>query len=131
MIVDTSVVVAVIAEEPDALSFLDAMDAAEVLRLSAGTYLEICVVLFRKQSTPLSQRFDDLLESVSKIVIEPVTFEQAKIARQAYLDYGKGSGHRANLNYGDCFSYALAKVKREPILFKGNDFMHTDLRPAV
>jgi ribonuclease VapC len=58
--------------------------------------------------------------------IEPVTAAQAKIARQAYRDYGKGSGHPANLNFGDCFSYALARDKREPILYKGDDFVHTD-----
>ena len=67
----------------------------------------------------------------SEIVIEPVTAEQARIARQAYRDYGKGSGHPANLNFGDCFSYALAREKREPILFKGDDFLHTDLRSAL
>ena len=65
------------------------------------------------------------------MVIEPVTAEQAKIARQAYRDYGRGSGHRANLNFGDCFSYALARVKREPLLYKGDDFVHTDLRSAI
>ena len=60
-----------------------------------------------------------------------MTAEQARIARQAYRDYGRGSGHAANLNFGDCFSYALARVKREPILFKGDDFGHTDLRAAI
>jgi len=65
------------------------------------------------------------------IVIEPVTVAQARIARQAYRDYGKGSGHAANLNFGDCFSYALAREKREPLLFKGDDFIHTDLRPEL
>jgi ribonuclease VapC len=62
--------------------------------------------------------------------VEPFTEEQAQIARQAYRDYGKGSGHRAQLNFGDCFSYALARVKREPLLFKGDDFVHTDVRSA-
>ena len=66
-----------------------------------------------------------------EMAIEPVTVEQAKIARQAYRDYGKGSGHPAGLNFGDCFSYALARAKREPMLWKGEDFGHTDLRPAV
>jgi ribonuclease VapC len=60
-----------------------------------------------------------------------VTAEQAHIARQAYRDYGRGSGHPANLNFGDCFSYALASEKREPILFKGDDFVHTELRSAL
>jgi ribonuclease VapC len=73
---------------------------------------------------------DDLLEN-SKIMIEPVTAEQARIARQAYREFGKGSGHRAGLNFGDCFAYALARVKREPLLYKGDDFVHTDVRSAV
>ena len=64
------------------------------------------------------------------IRIEPVTAEQAKIARQAYRDYGRGSGHPANLNFGDCFTYALARDKRESVLYKGDDFVHTDLRGA-
>ena len=73
---------------------------------------------------------DDLIEN-SKITIEPVTEEQARIARQAYRDFGKGSGHRASLNFGDCFVYALARVKREPLLYKGDDFVHTDVRSAL
>jgi ribonuclease VapC len=64
------------------------------------------------------------------IGIEPVTVAQAKIARQAYRDYGRGSGRPANLNLGDCYTYALARDKREPALYKGNDFAHTDLRRA-
>jgi ribonuclease VapC len=72
---------------------------------------------------------DEAIEE-ARIVIAPVTVEQAKIARQAYHDYGKGSGHPANLNFGDCFSYALARDKREPLLYKGDDFVHTDIRPA-
>jgi ribonuclease VapC len=72
---------------------------------------------------------DDLIER-SGIVIEPVTAEQAKIARLAYRDFGKGSGHPAALNFGDCFSYALARDKREPLLWKGDDFGHTDIRSA-
>jgi ribonuclease VapC len=81
-------------------------------------------------SCSLSREFDELIERFS-IVIEPVTVEQAKIARQAYRDYGKGSGHAANLNFGDCFSYALARDLREPMLYKGEDFVHTEIRSAV
>jgi ribonuclease VapC len=77
----------------------------------------------------LSREFDELIERFN-IVIEPVTVAQAKIAREAYRDYGKGSGHPANLNFGDCFTYALAREKREPVLWKGDDFTHTELRPA-
>ena len=78
----------------------------------------------------IGAKLDELIDMLG-MVIEPVTVEQAKIARQAYRDYGRGSGHAANLNFGDCFSYALARAKREPILFKGDDFGHTDLRSAV
>jgi ribonuclease VapC len=77
----------------------------------------------------LSSEFDELIERF-KIVIEPVTAAQAKIARQAYRDFGKGSGHPAGLNFGDSFTYALAREKREPVLWKGDDFGHTGLRAA-
>ena len=91
--------------------------------------LETSIVLDKHRDPVLSAKLDRLIESVH-LVIEPVTAEQAKIARQAYRDYGKGSGHPAGLNFGDCFSYALAQDKNEPMLWKGDDFGHTDLRPA-
>jgi ribonuclease VapC len=77
----------------------------------------------------LSRRLDDLIARTG-IVFEPVTREQAEIARAAYRDFGKGSGHAAGLNFGDCFAYALAKAKREPLLFKGDDFSKTDVAAA-
>jgi len=76
-----------------------------------------------------SRRFDDL-PRVGEFSIEPVTEEQARIAREAYRDFGKGSRHPAQLNFGDCFAYGLAKVTGEPLLFKGNDFSRTDIAPA-
>ena len=77
---------------------------------------------------PIASRcFDDFLRE-AELIIEPVTAEQARVAREAYRDYGRGSGHSARLNFGDCFSYALAKVKNEPLLFKGDDFWQTDVR---
>ena len=75
------------------------------------------------------RRFDDLVKE-ARIVIEPVTEVQARIAREAYRDFGKGSGHPAKLNFGDCFAYALAKTTGEPLLFKGDDFIQTDIIPA-
>jgi len=130
MIVDSSALVAMLTNEEDGDALSVVMDGAEVVRMSAASYLETSIVIDAHRDAALSAQLDDAILD-SEIVIEPVTEEQARIARQAYRDYGKGSGHRANLNFGDCFSYALARVKREPILFKGDDFGHTDLRPAV
>jgi ribonuclease VapC len=130
VIIDTSALVAVIALEPEAPLFATAMDRAEVLRISAGSYVEAAIVLNRRRDPALDGKFEAMMNDVG-FVVEPVTSEQARIARQAYRDYGRGSGHPAQLNFGDCFSYALARDKREPLLFKGDDFIHTDLRSAL
>jgi ribonuclease VapC len=129
MIVDSSAMVAVIKREPDWLVLSKRMDSAENVHMSAASYLETAIVLDRFRDPARSARLDEAIEE-ARIVVEPVTAEQARIARQAYRDFGKGSGHPANLNFGDCFSYALARDKREPLLYKGNDFVHTDLRSA-
>jgi len=130
MIVDSSALIAILKLEPEAAAIAAAMEAADVLRISAGTYLEASIVMDRNRNPKLSARLDEIF-ALAKVVIEPITAEQAHIARQAYRDYGRGSGHPANLNFGDCFSYALARAKREPILYKGDDFIHTDLRSAL
>jgi ribonuclease VapC len=130
LIVDTSALVAILRKEAEEPSFARILDDADSLRISAATYLELSIVIDSRQDPAMSRQIDDLLDRFS-IEVEPVTVEQARIARQAYRDYGRGSGHPANLNFGDCFSYALARAKREPILFKGDDFGHTDLRSAL
>ena len=130
MIVDSSALVAVILNEEDCGWLSRAMDEPETVRMSAASYLETSIVIDKYRDAVLSTLLDDTILD-SEIVVEPLTVEQARIARQAYRDYGRGSGHRANLNFGDCFSYALARVKREPLLFKGDDFSHTDLRSAL
>src|ERR1035437_361508 len=130
MIVDTSALIAILTHEPDSLALALALDLPEDVRLSAASYVETSIVLDKHRDPVLSGKLDDLIEDL-KIVIEPVTAEQARIARQAYRDYGEGSGHRAGLNFGDCLSYALAREKREPMLYKGDDFVHTDIRPAI
>ena len=130
MIVDTSALIAIIKGEPEAASMATAMEAADLLRISAGTYFEASIVTDGYRNPRLSARFDEIVEH-PKVVVEPVTAAQAKIARQAYRDYGKGSSHPAGLNFGDCFTYALAREKREPVLWKGDGFGHTDLRAAV
>jgi ribonuclease VapC len=129
MILDTSVLIAIVKNEPEASGFSEVMEAADQLRISAGNYLESSIVVGGLRNPKLNARFDEILED-AEVVIEPFTAEQARIARQAYRDYGKGSGHRANLNFGDCFAYALARDKREPLLYKGDDFVHTDIRKA-
>lgn len=130
MIVDTSAMIAILTDEPDGLALSQVLDRPEVVRLSAASYLEASIVLDKQHDFVLSAKLDGLILD-SEIIIEPVTVEQAKIARQAYRDFGKGSGHPAGLNFGDCFTYALAREKREPVLWKGGGFGHTDLRAAV
>ena len=130
MILDSSALVAILKREPDWRRFARALDQADTSRLSAATYVEISVVVERLKDPALNREIDELIEHF-EIELEPLTVEQAKIALHAYHDYGRGSGHPANLNFGDCFSYALAREKREPILYKGDDFIHTDLRSAL
>jgi ribonuclease VapC len=130
MIVDSSALVAILRFEPERVSFATMLDKAAELHMSAATYLELSIVIDSRRDPVVSQEIDELIEKF-KIKIEPVTAEQAKIARQAYRNFGKGSGHPAGLNFGDCFSYALARDKREPMLWKGDDFGHTDLRAAL
>jgi ribonuclease VapC len=130
MIVDTSALIAILKGEPEAAALKAALLGSTSVKLSAATYFETCIVADGYRNPLLGARFEEILEETG-IAIEPFTEEQARIARQAYRDYGKGSGHRAQLNFGDCFSYALARVKREPLLFKGDDFVHTDVRAAV
>lgn len=129
MIVDSSAIVALLKREPGWEDLRDALDASHDSSISAASYLESSIVVDSWKNPTLSRRLDEVLDQF-EIVTEPFTAEQAAIARQAYRDYGKGSGHPANLNFGDCFSYALARAKREPLLFKGSDFIHTDLRRA-
>ncbi len=130
MIVDSSALVAILRREPEGPLFSAALDTSSTTRISAATFFECALVVDQWKSPTLSNRLDELIQQF-RIEIEPVSVAQARIARQAYRDYGRGSGHPANLNFGDCFSYALAREKLEPILFKGDDFGHTDLRSAV
>lgn len=130
MIVDTSAVIAILKEEDDAAVYAHAIATAEARRLSAVSYLECGIVLDSQRDPIVSRGLDELIQE-AKIVIEPVTERQARLARQAYADFGKGSGHPAGLNFGDCLSYALALDLREPLLWKGNDFGHTGIESAL
>jgi ribonuclease VapC len=133
MIVDTSALVAIIRLEDDGRLYERAIEQSPVNRISAGTYLEVSIVIDRARDPLISRRLDEFLAEAA-FVIEPVTPSQARIARDANRDFGKGSGHKAGLNFGDCFAYALSRELNEPMLFKGDDFRHTDIpyvgRPA-
>lgn len=129
MILDTSSLVAILADEPDSERYIEAISRAPRCRISAGNFLELSIVLEGQFGADVLRQSDALVRRVG-IVIEPVTVEQAHIARQAFHDFGKGR-HPAGLNFGDCFAYALAKVTGEPLLFKGKDFKKTDIPSAL
>lgn len=133
MIVDSSALIAILKLEDDGPLYERAIERSPLNRISAGTYLEVSIVIDRARDPLVSRRLDEFLAE-GGFVIEPVTASQARIARDAFRDFGKGSGHPAGLNFGDCFAYALARELNEPLLFKGDDFRHTDIpyvgRPA-
>jgi ribonuclease VapC len=130
VIVDTSAVVAILRDEPEAEACARAIESSAVRCISAANFLETALIIDASHDPIASRRFDDFMTE-AQIVVEPVTEAQARIARAAYRDFGKGSGHPARLNFGDCFAYALAKVKGEPLLFKGSDFAQTDIKSAT
>jgi len=129
VIVDSSALVAILREEPDAPTLLRKIVSSSINRISAASYLEAGIVMDRERNPVVSRRLDEFLKEAS-IQVEPVTEAQAKLARNAYRDFGKGSGHRAQLNFGDCLAYALAVDTGEPLLFKGDDFNHTGIEFA-
>ena len=126
--VDTSALVAVLRAEDDAPRIVQALGRSPRHLISAGSYLEACLVTTRKGSEAV--RLKALLDTAA-IDVVPVSLEDAEIAAGAFLRYGRGSGHKAQLNFGDCFAYALAKARNLPLLFKGDDFIHTDIEPAL
>ncbi len=129
MIVDSSAVLAILFNERDAEVYARALTQADSCRMSAANFVEVAIVVEAQTKDKGSRQFDAFVRRAG-ITIETVTEEQAHVARQAYTDFGKGR-HRAGLNFGDCFAYALAKVTGEPLLFKGNDFKRTDIPSAL
>ncbi len=126
MIADTSALLAILRGEPEARAFATAIENAISRRISAASFVEAAIIIDGSRDAVASRRFDELIKA-AQFIIEPVTEVQARIAREAYRDFGRGSGHPAKLNFGDCFAYALAKERSEPLLFKGDDFAHTDI----
>ncbi len=129
MILDSSAAVAILLSEPDAAKYASAIAAAGTCAISAANYFEASIVVEYATKGVYSRDVDYFFNRAS-ITIVPVTAEHASLARQAYFDYGKGQ-HKARLNFGDCFAFALAKATGEPLLFKGSDFSKTDITPAL
>lgn len=128
VVVDSSALLTVVNGEPDSDEVLDLLVAADDLRMSAATWTEVFIVADRRDAAlagVLERLVDDL-----DVRVEAVTAAQARLARTAYRDYGRGR-HTADLNYGDCFAYALARELGASLLFVGNDFSATDIRPAL
>jgi ribonuclease VapC len=126
MIIDTSAIIAILRNEKEAAFCARAIAEANNRRVSAVNYVEAAVVIDASDDPIASRRFDEFVKT-AQISVEAVTQTHAQVARNAYRDFGRGSGHPAKLNFGDCFAYALAKSMDEPLLFKGNDFIHTDI----
>ncbi len=127
MVIDTSALLAILQDEPERRVFNEAIEAADRRLVSAATYVECSMILESRHGAEAVRDLDHFIAR-AQITIAPVDTEQARLARDAFRKYGKGR-HRAGLNHGDCFSYALSRALDEPLLFKGNDFPHTDIEP--
>lgn len=129
MVLDTSALLAILFDEPEAEMMEAALEADSVRLLSTGSLLETAIVVEARLGEEGGQELDLLLHT-AQIQMVAVTATHVALARQAYRTYGKGR-HPAGLNYGDCFAYALAKATGEPLLFKGDDFSRTDVTPVL
>lgn len=129
MVIDTSALLAILQDEPERRSFNESIEAADSRVMSVATFIEASILLESRFGAEGLRDLDQFIERAD-IELAPVDLEQARIARAAFGRFGKGR-HPAALNYGDCFSYALARVLGEPLLFKGEDFSQTDVRPSV
>lgn len=128
MIIDTSAMIAILYREPEAAAFVRLIHDADICRISVANHVELSIVI-ESQLGVEGMRHAEAFFRRAGISVEPVTIDHGELARQAFLDFGKGR-HKAGLNFGDCFSYALAKATGEPLLFKGNDFSQTDIKAA-
>jgi ribonuclease VapC len=129
MIIDTSAIIAILNDEPERRAFNEVIEQSDTCLLSAANFLEASIVIENNRGYDGLRDFD-LLMAAAGIELAPVDADQAHIARQAFRQYGKGR-HPAALNFGDCFSYALAKATGFPLLFKGQDFAKTDIQAAL
>jgi ribonuclease VapC len=129
IVVDTSALIAILDKEPDAALYAEAIAEADSPLISAATLLELHIVMLNRHGGRAGQLVDRLIQDAG-FQIEHFTAQHLELAREAYARYGKGR-NSAGLNYGDCFSYALAKATGLPLLFKGEDFSKTDLLAAL
>ena len=127
MVIDTSALVAILRNEPERRAFTEALEEAETKLLSTANFVESSILLEARYG-PDALRDLDLIISKGGIDLITVDADQAYLARQGFSEYGKGR-HPAGLNFGDCFAYALAKIRNETLLYKGDDFAHTDVEP--
>jgi ribonuclease VapC len=125
MVVDTSAVLAILQDEPERRAFNEALEAAATRSISTAAFVEASIVIESRYGAEGLRDLDSLI-AAADIELVAVDAEQAHIARRAFSQFGKGR-HPAGLNFGDCFSYALAKALGEPLLFKGGDFAQTDV----
>lgn len=130
MVVDTSAIVAILKQEPDAPAIAQRLAGNQRILMSAATLMECGTVIVGRYGSAGSAELTGLLARL-KVTIAALSAEHAQAGIEAYTLYGRGSGHPAKLNMGDCFAYALAKTRNLPLLFKGNDFIHTDIEPAL
>lgn len=130
MIVDTSAILALAFDEDMAPRIFDVLAGPEIKRISAANLFEALAVVDRRNDQDAIRLVEESIARFA-IVVEAVTPEQVELARAAWNRFGKGTGHPANLNFGDCVAYALAAELGEPLLFVGNDFVHTDLQAAM
>ena len=130
MVIDTSALIAIVSGEPRAGDCIDAIHEAETIGMSAASFHEASIVIDSRRDPIASRRLDEVRLNAG-IHLVPFTAAQSELARQAHRDFGRGSGSDAKLNMGDCYAYALAKELDEPLLFIGNDFIHTDLASAL
>jgi ribonuclease VapC len=130
VIVDSSALIAIALGESSSARMMMSISQARSVAISAANWLEAWMVLDRRNDEADRQIMEEILAGVG-LAIEPVTLAQVEIARLAWRRFGKGSGHPARLNFGDCFAYALATERDEPLLFIGDDFIHTDVWVAI
>lgn len=128
MVIDTSALLAILQDEPERRAFNEAIQDAPARSISVASFVEVSLVMESRHGAEGVRDLDDFLDRAG-IAQAAVDVEQGKIARRAFQRFVKGR-HAAGLNFGDCFAYALATVRREPLLFKGNDFARTDVTPA-